>query len=213
MAAKSVKVAEISKTTATNKEQKQKSTEITKQRSSNTQQKKQQQQIRSKQPIAGSSESSCESFSDNIKNNFDGKEGIGFKLNWMNLRDAESGKILWQSTEDLANPNFEHKAKIPKNILKCKSVSREINFTSERKIEKFRLEQRVFLNNRAIEEWYFDFGFVIPQSTNTWQTLIEAAPEGQMLPASLLSGNIVIETSFFDDDFLVSTSRVRLYYE
>nr|CAD2167883.1 unnamed protein product [Meloidogyne enterolobii] len=210
MAAKSVKVAEISKTT--NKEQKQKSTEITKQRSSNTQQKKQQ-QIRSKQPIAGSSESSCESFSDNIKNNFDGKEGIGFKLNWMNLRDAESGKILWQSTEDLANPNFEHKAKIPKNILKCKSVSREINFTSERKIEKFRLEQRVFLNNRAIEEWYFDFGFVIPQSTNTWQTLIEAAPEGQMLPASLLSGNIVIETSFFDDDFLVSTSRVRLYYE
>jgi len=27
----------------------------------------------------------------------------------MNLRDAESGKILWQSTEDLANPNFEHK--------------------------------------------------------------------------------------------------------
>ncbi|CAK5032080.1 unnamed protein product [Meloidogyne enterolobii] len=167
MAAKSVKVAEISKTTA-NKEQKQKSTETTKQRSSNTQQKKQQ-QIRSKQQIAGSSESSCESFSDNIKNNFDGKEGIGFKLNWMNLRDAESGKILWQSTEDLANPNFEHKAKIPKNILKCKSVSREINFTSERKIEKFRLEQRVFLNNRAIEEWYFDFGFVIPQSTNTWQ--------------------------------------------
>jgi len=78
MAAKSVKVAEISKTT--NKEQKQKSTEITKQRSCNTQQKKQQQQIRSKQPIAGSSESSCESFSDNIKNNFDGKEGIGFKL-------------------------------------------------------------------------------------------------------------------------------------
>uniref|UniRef100_A0A1I8C0R9 GMP_PDE_delta domain-containing protein n=1 Tax=Meloidogyne hapla TaxID=6305 RepID=A0A1I8C0R9_MELHA len=211
MAAKSVKVAETSKNSTTNnKEQKQKSTEVAKQRS--TQQKKLQQH-RSKQLIAGSSESSSESVSNNFGNNSDGKEIIGFKLNWMNLRDAENGQILWQSTEDLANPNFEHKAKIPKNILKCKSVSREINFTSERKIEKFRLEQRVFLNNRAIEEWYFDFGFVIPQSTNTWQTLIEAAPEGQMLPASLLSGNIVIETSFFDDDFLVSTSRVRLYYE
>ena len=54
---------------------------------------------------------------------------------------------------------FLKTARIPKNILKCKSVSREINFTSERKIEKFRLEQRVLLNNRAIEEWYFDFGF------------------------------------------------------
>jgi retinal rod rhodopsin-sensitive cGMP 3',5'-cyclic phosphodiesterase subunit delta len=127
----------------------------------------------------------------------------------MNLRDAETGKILWQSTEDLADPSVEHEgrrsqlsfikylslyckfgylARIPKSILKCKSVSREINFTSERKIEKFRLEQRVFLRDHMIEEWRFDFGFgqpwartyhnlisifvfhpVIPQSTNTWQ--------------------------------------------
>ncbi|KAF7640205.1 GMP_PDE_delta domain-containing protein [Meloidogyne graminicola] len=203
MAAKAVKVVEASKTNTVKKEQKQKVDVV---RQCSTQQAKQ--QIRSKQQIATSSESISV-----IENNNKELECIGFKLNWMNLRDAENGKILWQSTEDLANPSFEHKAKIPKNILKCKSVSREINFTSERKFEKFRLEQRVFLNNRPIEEWYFDFGFVIPQSTNTWQTLIEAAPEGQMLPASILSGNIVIETSFFDDDFLVSTSRVRLYYE
>lgn len=39
---------------------------------------------------------------------------------------------------------------------------------------------------RLIVEWFFDFGFVMPQSTNTWQNLIEAAPEAQMLPASLL---------------------------
>ncbi|KAI1728565.1 GMP-PDE, delta subunit domain-containing protein [Ditylenchus destructor] len=136
----------------------------------------------------------------------------GFRLNWMNLRDAETGKILWQSTSDMANPNIEHEARIPKAILKCKAVSREINFTSDEQIEKFRLEQRVFLKDHVIEEWYFDFGFVIPQSTNTWQNLIEAAPEGQMLPASVLSGNIVIETNFFDDDMLISTSRVRLYY-
>ena len=35
-------------------------------------------------------------------------------------------------------------------------------------------------------EWYFDFGFVIPSSTNTWQSLIEAAPESQMMPANVL---------------------------
>ncbi|CEF60368.1 Retinal rod rhodopsin-sensitive cGMP 3',5'-cyclic phosphodiesterase subunit delta [Strongyloides ratti] len=136
----------------------------------------------------------------------------GFKLNWMNLRDAENGRILWQSTDDMADPSKEHTAKIPKSILKCKTVSREINFTSEEKIEKFRLEQKVFLKDNIIEEWFFDFGFVIPQSTNTWQNVIEAAPEGQMLPAVLLNGNVVIETSFYDDDQLVSTSRVRLYY-
>lgn len=38
----------------------------------------------------------------------------------------------------------------------------------------------------VILEWYFDFGFVIPGSTNTWQSVIEAAAESQMMPASVL---------------------------
>ncbi|CAD6192491.1 unnamed protein product [Caenorhabditis auriculariae] len=137
----------------------------------------------------------------------------GFKLNWMNLRDAETGKIMWQSAEDMADPSLEHEAHVPKSILKCRTVSREINFTSAHKIEKFRLEQRVLLKGNNLEEWFFDFGFVIPDSTNTWQNVIEAAPESQMLPASLLSGNIIVETLFYDGDLLVSTSRVRLYYD
>lgn len=36
-------------------------------------------------------------------------------------------------------------------------------------------------------EWFFEFGFVIPNSTNTWQSLIEAAPESQMMPANVLT--------------------------
>ncbi|KAJ8320333.1 hypothetical protein KUTeg_001920 [Tegillarca granosa] len=94
----------------------------------------------------------------------------GFKLNWMNLRDADNGKILWQSSDDLSIPELEH------------------------------------------EEWYFDFGFVIPGSTNTWQSVIEAAPENQMMPANVLNGNVVIETKFFDGDLLVSTSKVKIFY-
>jgi len=42
------------------------------------------------------------------------------------------------------------------------------------------------LKGRCLEEWYFEFGFVIPNSTNTWQSLIEAAPESQMMPANVL---------------------------
>ncbi|XP_070562009.1 retinal rod rhodopsin-sensitive cGMP 3',5'-cyclic phosphodiesterase subunit delta-like [Ptychodera flava] len=136
----------------------------------------------------------------------------GFKLNWMNLRDAENGKILWQSNEDLSIPETEHEARVPKKILKCKSVSREINFSSIEQMDKFRLEQKVMFKGRCLEEWYFDFGFVIPNSTNTWQSIIEAAPESQMMPANVLNGNVIIETKFYDDDLLVSTSKVRLFY-
>ncbi|XP_066296629.1 retinal rod rhodopsin-sensitive cGMP 3',5'-cyclic phosphodiesterase subunit delta isoform X1 [Branchiostoma lanceolatum] len=133
-------------------------------------------------------------------------------LNWMNLRDADSGKILWQGSEDLSVPGTEHEARVPKKILKCRAVSREINFSSIEQMERFRLEQKVLFKGRVLEEWYFEFGFVIPNSTNTWQSIIEAAPENQMMPANVLSGNVVIETNFYDKDLLVSTSRVRLFY-
>ncbi|KAJ7400520.1 Retinal rod rhodopsin-sensitive cGMP 3',5'-cyclic phosphodiesterase subunit delta [Pitangus sulphuratus] len=127
-------------------------------------------------------------------------------VNWMNLRDAETGKILWQGTEDLSVPGVEHEARVPKKILKCKAVSRELNFSSAEQMEKFRLEQKVYFKGQCLEEWFFEFGFVIPNSTNTWQSLIEAAPESQMMPANVLTGNVIIETKFYDDDLLGSQS-------
>ncbi|KAF7491247.1 Retinal rod rhodopsin-sensitive cGMP 3', 5'-cyclic phosphodiesterase subunit delta [Sarcoptes scabiei] len=99
----------------------------------------------------------------------------GFKLNWMNLRDADSGDILWEGNTDLSKPDQEHEARVPK-------------------------------------KWFFEFGYVIANSTNTWQSLMEAAPESQMMPANVLNGNIIIETKFYDEDLLLSTTHVRLYY-
>ena len=138
----------------------------------------------------------------------------GFRVNWMNLRDADTGKILWQGNEDFSSGSGkdEHEARVPKKILKCRAVSREINFSSDEALEKFRLEQRVMFKDKCLEEWHFDFGFVIPNSTNTWQSLIEAAPEAQMMPARVLNGNVVIVTKFFDEEQEISTSKVRIYY-
>ncbi|KRT85502.1 hypothetical protein AMK59_2193 [Oryctes borbonicus] len=136
----------------------------------------------------------------------------GFQVNWICLKDADGGTVFWQGSDDLSLPDIEHQAKVPKNILQCRAVSREFNFSSKEAMEKFRLEQKVLFKGRCLEEWYFDFGFVMADSTNTWQSVMEAAPESQMMPASILNGNIVIETKFFDDDLLITTSKVRLFY-
>ncbi len=48
-------------------------------------------------------------------------------------------------------PGREHEAKVPKKILKCKSVSREINFSSAHVIESLRLEQRVHFKGKLME--------------------------------------------------------------
>lgn len=120
------------------------------------------------------------------------------------MRDADGGKVFWQGADDLSVSDVEHEARVPKKILKCRAVSREFNFSSKEPMEKFRLEQvgcvcgcvrsvtnglffqKVLFKGRCLEEWFFEFGFVMPMSTNTWQSIMEAAPESQMMSASVL---------------------------
>ena len=51
--------------------------------------------------------------------------------------------------------------------------------------DKLRIMPFVF-QGQYLEEWSFEFGFVIPNSTNTWQSIIEAAPESQMMRSDVL---------------------------
>ena len=137
----------------------------------------------------------------------------GFKLLSMNMRDGTTGKMIWESSNwgpDMFDKEMVEN--IPKEILQCRQVSREINFSSVQQLSKFRIEQRIFFQGQCIEQWFFSFGFVIPGSTNTWQQMIEAAPPDEMMPAEVLSGHIVIETSFFDNQMFICKNLVRLHY-
>jgi retinal rod rhodopsin-sensitive cGMP 3',5'-cyclic phosphodiesterase subunit delta len=138
----------------------------------------------------------------------------GFRINSMRMRDAVSGKLMWVSG-DWGDNMFEQEkvARVPASILNCRAVAREVNFSSDELMENFRLEQRVFFQGVCMEEWFFKFGFVIPGSTNNWEQTIYAADRSAMLPAHMLSGNITIETSFFDGDLFVSSSVVRIFYD
>ncbi|KAF0686084.1 Aste57867_22049 [Aphanomyces stellatus] len=138
----------------------------------------------------------------------------GLKINYMNMRCGDTGRMMWQS-EKWGKDMYEReqKAVIPKAILKCSSVSREINFSSLEEVKEFRLEQRVFFNGQCLEEWLFSFGYVIPNSTNTWQQTIDAAGPDAMLPADLISGNITIETGFYDADVVIAKTVYRIFYE
>jgi len=128
------------------------------------------------------------------------------------MADAATGEVLW-TDKGWDNLLQEREAHIPARILKCRAVSREINFSSKELIESLTLVQRVLLDGKQMEEWVFNFGFVIPNSTNTWQQTIEAAPPSEMLPVAVLNGNITIETSFYDTDVLVCSNTVRVWYD
>eukprot|EP00351_Strombidinopsis_sp_SopsisLIS2011_P003225 CAMPEP_0116877368 /NCGR_PEP_ID=MMETSP0463-20121206/9158_1 /TAXON_ID=181622 /ORGANISM="Strombidinopsis sp, Strain SopsisLIS2011" /LENGTH=57 /DNA_ID=CAMNT_0004524599 /DNA_START=322 /DNA_END=495 /DNA_ORIENTATION=- len=51
------------------------------------------------------------------------------------------------------------------------------------------------LHGQEVENLFYEFGFVIPGSTNTWDQVIEV-DVGQVMPAEVLSGNLVVNTYF-----------------
>jgi retinal rod rhodopsin-sensitive cGMP 3',5'-cyclic phosphodiesterase subunit delta len=142
----------------------------------------------------------------------------GFRINGMVMRDGETGAVLWVSKEEWNASNAlsgseQLTAHLPAKVLQCESVSREINFSSAKAINSLRLEQHVVLHGQIIETWAFDFGFVIPGSTNSWQSVVEAAGDGQMIPAEVLSGNLVVHTIFFEGEAKIAECKVKIFYD
>lgn len=133
----------------------------------------------------------------------------GFKINSMNMKDASNGHIWWQVTEwNLGEDSqTEH---LPKELLNCSEIVREINFSSVQPIENLELVQNFYLHGELIESSRFFFGFVIPNSTNNWEQYIEAKDE--VIPRQVLSGNLIVETLFLTNGNIISKNSVTIYY-
>ena len=138
---------------------------------------------------------------------------VPIRIDSMNMRDGESGDLLWQADYSDHSKFWKDEitATLPKSILTKSSISREIIFHSSKQLTRLRLVQHVILNGLLIEEWKFGFDFVIEGSTNSWQQTIKSAPS--VMDAETLSGNIVIETSFYDEEELIAENKMRIYYK
>ena len=62
-----------------------------------------------------------------------------------------------------------------------------------------------------MEEFGFDFGFVMPNTTNSWEQVIDAEV-GQVMPAEVLSGNLIVDTYFCTKGVSFAHQRYRVYY-
>ena len=80
-----------------------------------------------------------------------------------------------------------------KDPKKCKMVSRELHFTSSKQISNLRLRQRIKFRGKCIEEWMFNFGFVIWNLTYSWQQVIKAATMWHMMSTNILRGYVLID--------------------
>ena len=53
-----------------------------------------------------------------------------FKIESLRMKDAEKGKVLWESSNWDLNQNEEQKVEFPASMLGCKAIGREIVFYS-----------------------------------------------------------------------------------
>ena len=134
----------------------------------------------------------------------------GFKVNHMQMRDGDNGKVMWEvGSWDLAKPN--HTENITKELLKCKIITRNINFSSAEAIDDLELVQNFYLMGELFESSKFKFGFVIPGSTNNWEQIIMAKEDG-VLPAEVLSGKLQVETYFLIRGKVLYRNKILIYY-
>jgi len=138
----------------------------------------------------------------------------GFSINSITMSDGDTGEIIWKTDDcqSYLNSSKELKAYISSKLLKCRSVAREVNFSSKEVIKKLRLEQCIIFDDVETEFFEFKFGFVIPGSTNTWQQTIDADDPEKMMAPEILSGHLVVSTKFFDGDNYLCSSNIRIFY-
>ena len=134
----------------------------------------------------------------------------GFKVNHIQMKNGETGEVMWEvKSWDLTKKT--HKISITKELLKCKRIIRNVNFSSEEKIDELELVQNFYLMGELFESSRFKFGFVIPGSTNDWDQIIVAKEDG-VLPAEILSGKLQVETLFLMQGKVLYKNKIHIYY-
>ena len=114
---------------------------------------------------------------------------------------------------------------IPSKVLNCRIVSRELTFTSKHEINDFNIVQRIMVQQETsqasigpnwvcLEEWAFQFGFVIAGSTNSWQSVVVSATNNRSTKSAdgIYGVMFLIETSFYDGKRFISKNSVKVRY-
>ena len=126
------------------------------------------------------------------------------------MKNGETGEVMWEvKSWDLTKKT--HKINLTKELLKCKRIIRNVNFSYEEKIDELELVQNFYLMGELFESSRFRFGFVIPGSTNDWEQIIVAKEDG-VLPAEILSGKLQVETLFLMQGKALYKNKIHIYY-
>lgn len=153
-----------------------------------------------------------------------GKLVSGYRTHSITLRSMETGDVLFESTSffrsfvksrsalDDYRCDMEKKFVLPKRALNSRAILCSIIFSSEESIQNLNCVSDVYLGGAFLERWDSNFGFVIPGSTNTWETCFVRS-DTDFIDPSISSGNVVFDSILRDGEMPIRQFKLRLFYK
>jgi len=98
---------------------------------------------------------------------------------------------------------------LPADILRVKNIGTTVEFkVGGKEVKNFRLLERHYFKDKLIKSFDFIFGFCIPNSTNTWESIYELPT----LTESEIKGMTISTKEFKSDSFYFADSKIIMHH-
>ena len=132
-----------------------------------------------------------------------------FTIDAMKFSDGETGQMFWCSSELVGSLQQLSAGavdlRLPVAMAMCPAIVREITFSSVEVIRNLIIHERVWVADCVTHERMFEFGLVIPKSTNTWSTVAYADPHETPHEPEECIDQIVLELQVLTGQALLCT--------
>ncbi|KAH9588822.1 GMP phosphodiesterase [Trypanosoma melophagium] len=149
------------------------------------------------------------------------------------ISDAESHKVLFdversaedcEPMENIARLPLELQRsmrtinyRFPPSMLYRKSISAKLVFgiNGDTPVPNFRMIERHYFRNTLIKSFDFNFGFCIPRSTNTWESIYDMPELTEEWKQAIVQGanETVSDSFYFVDGKLVMHNKASYAYD
>ena len=144
----------------------------------------------------------------------------GFKI-----RDCVSNLVLVEVADDEVENEELNDAEDPStrtikyhlgpDFLRLKTVGLTLRFSNgEKPINKMQMVERHYFRGQVIRSYEFEFGFVIPGSTNEWEFIYDLPELDSEVKAQIIRSpwEVKSDSFFFADDKLIIHNRAEYNY-
>ncbi|GMI41812.1 hypothetical protein TrCOL_g3709 [Triparma columacea] len=146
------------------------------------------------------------------------------------INDYETKKIIFEVGKDIPPVNMEMdidfgnmedsfrkiKYTFSEDVLRLPLIGTSLVFkVGDKPLEDFRMIERHYFRNKLVKSYDFTFGFCIPGSTNTWDTVYSLPPLEDDLISEMVSSpyETTSDSFYFVGDTLVMHNKASYRYK